>query len=294
MFLLVGAASSFAAPQMIAFERNQAVWIANLDGTGEKKVADGIFPVISPDGTRVAFSTVEQMSNTTYIRHIAVTDVATGKTTIFKDVPSDNSYYATWSPDGKRILFSLRQNEVYDLGLINADGTDFRVLKKAVQGEVTCYSPIFARDGGSIFCQNMRNIYRFGLDGAVLAQWEIEKIVPDGDMDGDSRIDISPDGKRLLLTIDMATEMPSRKAVWIGPVNALWSFDLESQNAVRVTPKHLLGLDGVWIDNDNILFLGRAAGQKDDSIYRMSTNGKNLKRLIKNAKNARFPSVSAQ
>jgi hypothetical protein len=43
LFLLVGAASSSAAPQMIAFERNQAVWIANLDGTGEKKIADGIF-----------------------------------------------------------------------------------------------------------------------------------------------------------------------------------------------------------------------------------------------------------
>jgi hypothetical protein len=36
-----------------------AVWIANLDGTGEKKIADGIFPAISPDGTRVAFNTTE-------------------------------------------------------------------------------------------------------------------------------------------------------------------------------------------------------------------------------------------
>jgi hypothetical protein len=47
LVLLLGAAWSFAAPQMIAFERYQAVWIANLDGTGEKKIADGIFPAIS-------------------------------------------------------------------------------------------------------------------------------------------------------------------------------------------------------------------------------------------------------
>jgi hypothetical protein len=34
------------------------------------------------------------------------------------------------------------------------------------------------------------------------------------------------------------------------------------------------GWDGVWIDNDNILFLSRAPGEKDDSIYRMSADGK--------------------
>ncbi len=58
----------------IAFERDQAVWIANLDGTGEKKIADGIFPAISPDGTRVAFNTTEKTSDTTYARHIAVVE----------------------------------------------------------------------------------------------------------------------------------------------------------------------------------------------------------------------------
>ena len=75
-------------------ERDQAV--ANLDGTGEKKIADGIFPAISPDGIRVAFNTTEKTSDTTYARHIAVIDVATGKIDVFKDVPSDNSCYPSW------------------------------------------------------------------------------------------------------------------------------------------------------------------------------------------------------
>ena len=52
--------TAFPADQRIAFERNDAVYIANLDGTGEKKVADGIFSAISPDGARVAFNTVEK------------------------------------------------------------------------------------------------------------------------------------------------------------------------------------------------------------------------------------------
>jgi Tol biopolymer transport system component len=64
-FALAGV-TAFAADRQIAFERNNAVYMADLDGTNEKKVADGIFPAISPDGTRVAFNTVEKTSDTTY------------------------------------------------------------------------------------------------------------------------------------------------------------------------------------------------------------------------------------
>ena len=281
-------ATAFAADRHIAFERNDAVYIANLDGTGEKKIANGIFPAISPNGTCVAFNTVEKMSDTTYVRHMAVVEVATGKLNVFKDVPGDNSYYPSWTADGKQILFTTRPHEVWDLVVINSDGTNFRLLRPGVQNEVTRYSPVWAHDGKSVFCQDMTNIYQLGLNGAVRAQWKIGKIVPKGDMSGDGRIDVSPDDKRLLLSIDMGEE--SGRKDWDGPLPALWAFDLQSQKAIRLTPKKLFGWDGVWLDKDNILFLSRAAGEKNDSIYRMSADGKNLKRLIKNA---RFPSVSA-
>ena len=103
-FALASPASVFCSDRQIAFERDQAVWIANLDGTSEKKVADGIFPAISPDGTRIAFNTTEKTSDTTYARHIAVIDIATGKIDVLKNVPSDNSYYPSWTADGKQIL----------------------------------------------------------------------------------------------------------------------------------------------------------------------------------------------
>src|SRR5262249_21920031 len=59
-FALTGLSVSAFSAQHIVFERNDAVYVANLDGTKEKKIADGIFPAISPDGTRVAFNTVEK------------------------------------------------------------------------------------------------------------------------------------------------------------------------------------------------------------------------------------------
>src|SRR5438046_8177825 len=273
--LITSTIAASAGEHRIAFDGSDAAYTAKLDGTAEKKIADRIFPAISPDGILVAFNTVEKTSGTTYMRHIAVTDVATGKTTVFKDVPSNNSYYPTWSPNGDRILFTLRQNEVWDLGLINADGTDFRVLKKGDPNEVTHYSPVWACDGQSVFCQDMTNIYRLGLDGAVVAQWKIDKIIPNGGMTGDGQIDVSPDGKRLLVSVDMNEEAQRKDRD--GPVPALWSFDLESTRSVRLTYEKLFGWDGVWFDKDNILFLSRAAGEQDDSIYRMPINGKNSK-----------------
>ncbi|MEY2527431.1 MAG: TolB protein [Verrucomicrobiota bacterium] len=280
------ACTAAAADRHIAFERDQAVWIANLDGAGEKKITDGIFPAISPDGTRVAFTSVER-SGTSYIRRIAVVDLATTKTNVFKDIPSDNAYYPSWSPDGTHILFTLRNKEVWDLGLIKPDGAEFRILKKGAQDHVTLYSPCWGRDGKSIFCQDMTNVYQVGLDGAVLNKWNVEKTIPNGNMSGDARIDVSPDGKFLLLSIDMGEE--HNRKDWDGPLPALWTFELATQRAVRVTAKTLFGWDGCWMDDENILFLSQASGETKASIYRMSINGQNLKRLITNA---RMPSVS--
>jgi len=285
-FLCLISGAALAASSTIAFERDDVVWIANRDGSGAKKIADGIFPAISPDGMRVAFNTVEK-NGTSYVRHMAVVEIATGKQTVFKDVPSDNSYYPSWSPDGKRILFTLRQNEVWNLATIAADGTDFQMVKKAEPKAVTLYSPIWTHDGQSIFCQDMTNIYQIGLDGKTTGQWKIDKIILNGDMSGDCRISVSPDGKRLLLSIEMGEE--SHRKDWDGPLPALWSFDLVSKKATRLTPKKLFGWDGVWIDDSSVLFLSRAAGEKEDSIYQMSLDGKNLKQLVKKA---RFPTVS--
>jgi TolB protein len=287
VLLFTSVVSGVSAAQLIAFERNDAVWIANLDGTGEKKITAGIFPAISPDGARIALTTVEK-SGTTYVRHIAVAEIATGKITVFKDVPSDNVYYPQWSPDGKRIVFTLRQNEVWNLATIARDGTDFRLLKKGAQNEATLYSPSWASDEGSIFCQDMTNIYQISLDGRVLAQWTIEKAIPNGGMSGDGRITVSPDGKFLLLSIDMGEE--HNRKDWDGPPPALWTFEIATQKAVRITPQTLFGWDGCWIDNENVLLLSQATGEKLAFACRMSIDGKNLKRLIKNA---RFPAVSA-
>jgi TolB protein len=272
----------------LAYEKDRKVWVANIDGTGAKKIGTGLFPDMSPDGTRVAYNTEEQTGKTSWARHIAVTDLASGKQTVFKDVPSENSYYAKWAPDGAHIAFTLYDGKNWHLAMVNADGTAFKYIKKAKDTEATLYSPCWAPDSKSLFAQDMKNIYRIGLDGAVIAQWEIKKSIVNGDMSGDGRIDVSPDGKKLLLGIDMGEE--ARRKDWDGPLPALWTLDLESKKGTRLTSKKLFGWDGCWVDDSTVLFLSQAAGEKTASLYKMSASGGSISKPL--AKDARYPTVS--
>jgi TolB protein len=277
LLALAGAAFGADAPRQIAFERDSNVWIANLDGTGAKKLAAGYYPSISFDASQVAFNTEEAKG----ARRIAVITVATGQTKVFTDVPGNNSYDPVFSPDGSQIVFSFYDASVWSLCLIKSDGTGFHYLKKAVKDEPTLYSPCWARDGKSLFCQDMSKIYRLGLDGAVMGQWEIPKVIPNADMSSSARIDASPDGKRLLLGVDMGEE--SHRKGWDGPLPAVWTLDLATQKSERLTPKKLFGWDGCWLDNDTLLFLSQASGEKQPSLYRMPLSGKDHKLVIKNA-----------
>lgn len=288
MVVFALSAATVTAARIIAFERDGGVWLANLDGSNARKVADGNFPSVSPDGTRVAFNTQEKQGDR-YLRRIAVLDVLSDKISTFTDVPSENSYYPAWSPDGKQIVFSLRDRDVWNLGLINADGSGFRFLKRGAANEVTLFAPCWARDGQSVFCQNMTDIFQLRLDGAVGAQWKIDRIIPNGSMTGDERIDVSPGGTRLLLSVAMEEEHD--RANWDGPVPALWSFEIATQKAARLTSKKVFAWEGRWIDDENVLFLSQNPRETEASIYRMSAKGDAVKLLIKDA---RMPSVSVR
>lgn len=287
------AAFAVAEPQKIAFQRGDNIWIANIDGTAARKIAVGSGTSISSAGTQIAFATATSSDYRSQARgaqndptsRIALVDTASGKVTTLKNIPADSCSSPVWSSDGQWIVFSSQREFFYDLNVIKRDDTGFRVIVKGTEvGHPSYYSPRWAPDGRSLFCHNSEKICRLGLDGAVLAQWDIRKILPHYFYLTGS-ISVSPDGNRLLISQEYRGDSQA-------PPPSLWLFDLISQQSTRlVTPKELSVSEGCWLDKDHILF---QSGGDDDSdqpaIYRMSLDGKDLKRVIKNGSG---PAVSA-
>jgi TolB protein len=273
------------AQRRIVFARDSTLWTACLDGSKIRKLVKGADPCISPDGRKVAF-TMSPPTGKEVVRYIAVTEVATGATTVFKETPSNNCFGPVWSPDGSQILFEILVENHWRLGLINSDGSGFRFFKmpSVDQG---CWSTVWAPDAKSIFCQDLDKIYRFSLDGDLVASWEISKIIPNGDMDSSKRLSVSEDGNKLLVNINMDEEVSLKD--WEGPPPAIWLFDLPSAKATRLTPKKSYATDSCWLNNSEFLIVDTDRDGKIDSIYRASID-RWMPRLV--IKNATDPSVS--
>jgi len=288
LFLMVSAAAATMAlgadaPKKIAFARdNNTIWVANMDGSGAKKVASsGVDPYISPDGTAVAFNTEGKGTE----RYIAVVNLGTGRTQVFKDVPSNNAFGPIWSPDGSKLLFYIFVNNNWDIGLINADGTGYRVLKAGDGDSHSYFSACWMPDGQSIYCQDLANLYHMGLDGSIIKQWSLEKLCPGGDMDSSMRFAISADGKWMLMDVNSG-EDPHRKD-WDGPAPGVWIMDLRAETAKKLTP--MFWWEPCWATADSYVCIGQGVKEKLPSIYLRSLDGKTHKLLVKNATD---PSVS--
>jgi TolB protein len=276
-----------AAPRKIAYDRGGKIFVSDVDGARPRKIADGTWPEISPDGTRIAFNTDEN-NRPGPERHIAIADVASGKVAVVPNVPSDNCFGPVWSPDGKQLAFSIMTENAWHLGLVNADGSGFRVVKNAELKPDAFGAPEWARDGKSIFCHDLGNIYQIDLDGNVLKKWELSKILTDASMNSGDRLSVSPDGKALLMDVDCGSEHERKN--WDGPQPAIEKLDLSADKAVRITGKDDYVWEPFWLSANEFLCIMQKENENQPSIYRMSLDGKNPKLLVKHA---RTPSASA-
>lgn len=287
--LLIAHSSWSAEPRRIAFERGTDIWVANLDGSDAKKIAAGTRPSISSDGLRVAFHTdSDSAGSREVIRHIAFADVATKKMTVFKkQIPSRNCQHAVWSPDGSQIAFGLYSESDWQLGLIDADGTGFRYLKKAPSKGSSFWSTCWAPDGKSVYAQDLDRIVQLALDGSELKTWDVGTLFPNSGLGSAAQMAVSPDGKTLVLDVEVDEEVT--RDDWEGTSLSIWTVDLVSGKVARLTPKGFFGWSPVWLSNDEILFVSQSAEEKQPSLHRMTRHGEDRKQLIKKA-NA--PSVS--
>jgi len=271
-------------PRRIAYSQGIAVYVANLDGSGAKKIAEGASPSISPDGTRLAYNT---QAEKTPERHIAVADVATGKITLLPGIPGNNSYGPIWSPDGSRLIFSTMVGHNWELAVIDADGTHYRVFEPKAKVGDALNSVAWLPDSQSFYAQDMNTLYHFALDGTVKDKRSLAKFIPRASFSSGQQFSVGSDGHTLLLDADMDENITRKN--WEGPPPAIWTYDLSTEKAVRISPKGYFAWNPAWVSESEILCAVQPEKSREPSIYRLSIDGKKRELVVKNASN---PTVS--
>ena len=99
-------------------------------------------------------------------------------------------------------------------------------------------------------------------------------------MSSGTRLDVSPNGRRIIFDVDLAEE--STRKNWDGAPPGIFVLDLENDSATRVSAKGSTPLirNSSLMMNFSVRFKKRTKTSR--SIYHMSIDGKNMKRLIKN------------
>lgn len=275
-----------AAGEVLAFQRDADIYVTDLAGTKPRKLTQGDWPCVSPDGTRVAFNT---QNESTPERCIAVADVATGTVTTLKGIPSDNCHSPAWSPNGKQLVFQIFTADDWHLGLVDADGTNFRYLHKTSDDHRSYWAATWARDGKSIYCQDMDAILQIDLDGKTLKKWPVvEMTAGKGGFNSGSCLAVSPDNTTLLFDTDMDEEV--KRQDWDGPPPSVWKLDLASGKASRVTPPDFYAWQPCWASPTEFLFSSPSQKSVDPRLIQRWNLADGKHSLV--VKDASAPSLS--
>jgi TolB protein len=110
------------------------------DGTGQEEVTDGRDANISPDGKMLVFT---QKGKKDWGVWIMDSDCKKRRQVI-PDESEIGGIAPVWSPDSKRIAFSMQVNEITEIFSCNADGSNLKQLTSLKQ---ISSSPAYSPDG---------------------------------------------------------------------------------------------------------------------------------------------------
>ena len=162
-------------------------------------------PARSPDGTRVAFTSIRDRNLEIYVM-----DADGGNpVNLTRDTAADQA--PAWSPDGRRIAFQRTGGGGPQIFVMNADGSGVERLTHEPQASWGL-SPAWSPDGSSIacFCGQGAEYGVFILD---LASGGMQLISPEGQFAGEPSW--SPDGASIAYTVVDTDKEDGLSHVWV-------------------------------------------------------------------------------
>jgi TolB protein len=237
------------------------------------------FPHLAPGGRQILYQAHLKDRSI----ELRMTDLETKKTsTIFKTAPNyplNFQLSPTFSPDGKRIVFSDRTNGNSEIFIINADGSG---LQNLTNDSLLDTTPVFSPDGNEIiFVRDFygkSHLYRMNLDGTGqrrLTEKEAYELTPE----------FSPDGLSLAFAADRENADSRGLDIFL--------LDFKNPNEEkRLTERRFHDASPAFSpDGQRIAFASNADGNYE--IYLMNADGTGLFRLTRRKTEESAPQFSA-
>ncbi|WP_342304766.1 hypothetical protein [Methanolobus sp. ZRKC5] len=214
--------------KMIVYAANQAIWVMNSDGSGQKKLYDGMAwegdPVFNDDGTEIYFAAESKKAYSA--RYISIHMMNADGSNGLKLTESADSREPSVNPDGSRLAYASRASGNYDIWTMASNGTDNIRLTDG-DGDETSSS--WNPEGNTIVYSSSGDIFIIDIDAVRpigLIQDTYNNVEPA----------YSPDGE----TIAYASDVGGDYDLWLmnptGSSQVKLTSDLSSEKAPAWSP----------------------------------------------------------
>ncbi len=174
------------------FRANYDVWVMQPDGSNVTQItahsATDNYPHVSPDGTKILFTSDRDGDDDIYVMNVDGTNIANLTNS------SDSETMGLWSPDGSKIAFVGEQNGNKDIYIMNSDGGNpQRLTWDAGWDGWPTWSPDGTKIAFSSYRESRYQIYVMDADGS-----KQHKLI--NSEDDDFSPTWSPDGTKIAFT----------------------------------------------------------------------------------------------